>query len=122
MVSWTSMITEYAQHGRAKKALVVFEGMQKQNLEMNAITFTGVISAGTHAGLVDKAQHYFNGMINGHQIKPTMKHYSNIELGKLAAEKIISLEPQNSEACHIIQYVCCSRKLVRGVQFEKTEA
>jgi len=74
LVSWTSMITKYAQHGRAKKALMVFEGMQKQNLEVNAITFTGVISASTHVGLVDKVQYYFNVMINDHQIKPTMKH------------------------------------------------
>jgi len=69
--------------------------MQKQNLDVNAITFTDVVSAGTHVGPIDKVQYYFNVMINDHQIKPTKKHYCNIELGKLGAEKIISLEPQN---------------------------
>ncbi|KAG4921944.1 hypothetical protein JHK82_050902 [Glycine max] len=57
--------------------------MQKQNLDVNAITFTDVVSAGTHVGPIDKVQYYFNVMINDHQIKPTKKHYCNIELGKL---------------------------------------
>jgi len=140
LVSWNSMISGYAQHGQAKKALEVFEEMQRQKLQVDAITFIGVISACTHAGLVDKGQNYFNVMINDHHINPTMEHYScmidlysragmiekamdiingmpfppaatvwrivlaasrvhrNIELGKLAAEKIIALEPQDSAA------------------------
>ncbi|KAL9322675.1 hypothetical protein ACSQ67_010728 [Phaseolus vulgaris] len=140
LVSWNSMISGYAQHGQAKKALEVFEEMQKQKLQVDAITFIGVISACTHAGLVEKGQNYFNVMINDHHVNPTMEHYScmidlysragmmekamdiingmpfppaatvwrivlgasrvhhNIELGKLAAEKIIALEPQDSAA------------------------
>lgn len=140
LVSWNSMISGYAQHGHAKKALEVFEKMQKQNLEVDAITFIGVISACTHAGLVDEGQSYFNLMVNDHRINPTIEHYScmvdlysraglinkamdiingmpfppcatvwrtllaacrvhrNMELGKLAAEKLISLQPQHSAA------------------------
>ncbi|MED6205250.1 Pentatricopeptide repeat-containing protein [Stylosanthes scabra] len=140
LVSWNSMISGYAQHGQANKALEVFEKMQKQNMEMDVVTFVGVISACTHAGLVDKGEKYFNLMINDHHISPTVEHYScmidlysragrlekaietingmpfspgatiwrtllaaarvhrNIELGKLAAEKLISLQPQHSAA------------------------
>ncbi|KAK7261224.1 hypothetical protein RIF29_27529 [Crotalaria pallida] len=138
LVSWNSMISGYAQHGQAKKALEVFEQMQKQNLQVDAVTFVGVFSACTHAGLVDEGQNYFNMMINDHHIDPTMEHYScmidlysragnlekamdivnempfppgatvwrtllaasrvhrNLELGKLAAEKLILLQPQDS--------------------------
>nr|KYP43916.1 Pentatricopeptide repeat-containing protein At2g27610 family [Cajanus cajan] len=140
LVSWNSMISGYAQHGQAKRALEIFEEMQKQNMEVDGITFIGVISACTHAGLVEKGQNYFDVMINDHHINPTMEHFScmidlysragmlgkamdiingmpfppaatvwrsvlaasrvhrDIELGKLAAEKIISLEPQDSAA------------------------
>ncbi|KAK9280022.1 hypothetical protein L1049_013707 [Liquidambar formosana] len=140
LVSWNSMISGYAQHGYARKALKVFEDMQRQNLEMDGITFIGVISACTHVGLVDEGQRYFNIMIRNHCIDPTMEHYScmvdlysragmlkkamdlinampfaagatiwrtllaacrvhlDIELGKLAAEKLISLQPQDSAA------------------------
>ncbi|CAL5200650.1 unnamed protein product [Lathyrus oleraceus] len=140
LVSWNSMISGYAQHGQAKKALEVFDAMQKRNMEVDVVTFIGVITACTHAGLVEKGQSYFNSMINDHHINPTMKHYScmidlysragmlekamdiinempfppgatvwrtllgaarvhrNIELGEVAAEKLISLQPEDSAA------------------------
>ncbi|XP_054786145.1 pentatricopeptide repeat-containing protein At2g27610 [Prosopis cineraria] len=140
LVSWNSMISGYAQHGHANKAVEVFEKMQNQNMKVDAITFIGVISACTHAGLVDEGQRYFNMMVNDHHIGPTMEHYScmidlysragllgkamdiingmpfppcttvwrtllaacrvhrNMDLGKLAAEKLILLQPQHSAA------------------------
>ncbi|KAI4334257.1 hypothetical protein L6164_018968 [Bauhinia variegata] len=140
LVSWNSMISGYAQHGHAKKALEIFDEMKKQNLEMDAITFIGVITACTHAGLVEDGQNYINMMVNDHHIRPTTELYScmvdlygragilakamdvingmpfppcatvwrtllsacrvhrNIELGKLASEKLIALEPQDSTA------------------------
>ncbi|KAL4595604.1 hypothetical protein ACB092_12G104000 [Castanea dentata] len=76
LVSWNSMISGYAQHGHGKKALEIFEEMRRRNLEMDDITFIGVISACTHAGLVDEGQRYFNMMVKDHDIDPTMEHYS----------------------------------------------
>ncbi|KAF8403255.1 hypothetical protein HHK36_011356 [Tetracentron sinense] len=140
LVAWNSMISGYAQHGHGKKALEIFEEMQSESLEMDGITFIGVISACTHAGLVDEGRRYFDLMVKDHHINPTMEHYAcmvdlysragkleesmdlikkmpfpagatvwrtllgacrvhlNLELGKLAAENIISLEPQDSAA------------------------
>lgn len=140
LVSWNSMISGYAQHGHAKKALEVFREMQQQNLKMDGITFIGVITACTHAGLVDEGQKYFDIMVKDHNINPTMEHYScmvdlysragmlekaldiintmpfaatatvwrtilaasrvhrNLDLGKLAGEKLISLQPEDSAA------------------------
>ncbi|KAK6926607.1 Pentatricopeptide repeat [Dillenia turbinata] len=57
LVSWNSMISGYAQHGDGKKALAIFEEMQKENWELDAITFIGVITACTHTGLVDEDVH-----------------------------------------------------------------
>ncbi|XP_059659374.1 pentatricopeptide repeat-containing protein At2g27610 [Cornus florida] len=140
LVSWNSMISGYAQHGYGKKALQVFEEMRRNNLEMDNITFIGVISACTHAGLVDEGRRYFDMMVKDLHIKPTMEIYScmvdlygragmlekamdlinampfpagatvwrtllaacrvhlNVELGKHAAEKLISIQPQDSAA------------------------
>ncbi|XP_022755969.1 pentatricopeptide repeat-containing protein At2g27610 [Durio zibethinus] len=140
LVSWNSMISGYAQHGHANKALKVFEEVQRQNMEMDDITFIGVLSACSHAGLVDEGEKYFNMMVKNHHISPTMEVYScmvdlysragmlkkamdiinrmpfpagttvwrtllaacrvhhNLELGKLAAEQLISLQPQDSAA------------------------
>ncbi|PSR89868.1 Pentatricopeptide repeat-containing protein [Actinidia chinensis var. chinensis] len=140
LVSWNSMISGYAQHGYGKKAIKVFEEMRMENLKMDGITFIGVITACTHAGLVDEGQRYFNMMADDLCIDPTMEHYScmvdlysragmlekamdlindmpfpagatvwrtllaacrlhlNLDLGKLAAENLISLQPQDSAA------------------------
>lgn len=140
LVSWNSMISGFAQHGQGKKALEVFMDMQRQQLKVDGITFIGVISACTHAGLVDEGERYFNMMVQDHNICPTMELYScmvdlysragmlekamdiingmpfpasatvwrtllascrvhrNLGLGKLAAQKLISLQPQDSAA------------------------
>lgn len=140
LVSWNSMISGYAQHGYGKKALSVFKEMKNRNLEMDVITFIGVISACTHTGLVNEGEVYFNMMVNNPHISPTMEIYScmvdlysragildkamalidgmpfpagatvwrtllaacrvhrNLELGKIAAEKLISCQPQDSAA------------------------
>lgn len=140
LVSWNSIISGFAQHGQGKKALELFANMQRQQLEMDGITFIGVISACTHAGLVDEGQRYFNLMVDDHNICPTMEHFScmvdlysragmlekamdiingmpfpasatvwrtllaacrvhrNLKLGKLAAERLIFLKPQDSAA------------------------
>ncbi|BBN69683.1 Tetratricopeptide repeat-like superfamily protein [Prunus dulcis] len=133
LVSWNSMISGYAQHGNGKKVLETKFGNGR-------ITFIIMISACTHAGLVDEGEKYFNIMVQDYHIDPTMEHYScmvdlysragnlekamdiingmpfeaganawrallgacrihrNIELGKLAAEKLIALQPQDSAA------------------------
>ncbi|XP_021904317.1 pentatricopeptide repeat-containing protein At2g27610 [Carica papaya] len=138
LVSWNSMICGHAQHGHANKALSVFEEMRKQNMEMDGITFIGIITACAHAGLVVEGERYFTIMRKDHQIDAKMEHYScmvdlysragrlekamniinempfpagatvwrtilaacrihlNLELGKYAAEKLISLQPQDS--------------------------
>lgn len=140
LVSWNSMISGYAQHGYAPKALQIFEEMQNRNMEMDVITFIGVISACTHTGLVNEGQKYFDMMVKDLHIPPSMEIYScmvdlysragllekamdlinempfpagatvwrtllaacrvhrNVEIGKLAAEKLISLQPQDSAA------------------------
>ncbi|XP_051113370.1 pentatricopeptide repeat-containing protein At2g27610 [Andrographis paniculata] len=75
-VSWNSMITGYAQHGYGEKALNVFNEMRRKKLEMDEITFIGVISACTHSGLVKDGERYFDMMANSLRISPTMEIYS----------------------------------------------
>ncbi|KAL8148062.1 pentatricopeptide repeat-containing protein At2g27610 [Apium graveolens] len=76
IVSWNSMLSGYSQHGYGTKALEIFEEMQTQNLELDEVTFIGVLTACTHAGLVEKGQSYFDMMVKDHNIDPTMEHYS----------------------------------------------
>eukprot|EP01018_Ginkgo_biloba_P033469 Gb_14617 [translate_table: standard] len=76
MVSWTTMITGCAQHGRGEEALYLFQQMLEEGMKPNEITYVGVLSACNHAGLADEGCHYFNSMSQEHGIIPTVEHYS----------------------------------------------
>ncbi|KAK7318536.1 hypothetical protein RJT34_03239 [Clitoria ternatea] len=72
---WNSMISTYAQHGEAAKALEVFEHMIKEGVKPNYVTFVGVLSACSHAGLLDLGFHHFESM-SEFGIEPGIDHYA----------------------------------------------
>ncbi|XP_058069502.1 putative pentatricopeptide repeat-containing protein At5g52630 [Magnolia sinica] len=76
LISWTSMITGFAQHGRSKEALQLFEDMRLAGVPPNKITFVGVLAACSHAGMVDEALSYFEMMKRDYRIRPVMDHYA----------------------------------------------
>ncbi|XP_061357673.1 pentatricopeptide repeat-containing protein At5g27110 [Gastrolobium bilobum] len=76
LVSWTSMITAYGSHGQAYEALELFAEMLKSNVKPDRVTFLAILSACSHAGLVDEGCYYFNQMINVFSIIPRVEHYS----------------------------------------------
>ncbi|XP_063941036.1 putative pentatricopeptide repeat-containing protein At1g68930 [Daucus carota subsp. sativus] len=75
-VSWTALVSGYAQFGKAKETIDLFENMLAHGLEPDGITFIGVLSACSRAGLVDKGRQYFQSMIEDHGIKPILDHYT----------------------------------------------
>lgn len=88
MISWSSMISAFSQHGRSQEALQLFEEMLSAGEKPNKITFVGVLSACSQAGLVDKALQYFDMMKTRYKIKPIMEHYAclidmYVRLGRL---------------------------------------
>ncbi|KAF8411527.1 hypothetical protein HHK36_004079 [Tetracentron sinense] len=139
-VSWTSMIIALAQHGLGEEAIELFEKMLSFGIKPDHITYVGVISACTHAGMVEQGQSYYTLMQNEHRIEPTLSHYAcmidlfgragllqeaqdfiekmpiepdviawgsllasckvhkNTELAKIAAERLLLIEPENSGA------------------------
>ncbi|KAI7982192.1 Pentatricopeptide repeat-containing protein [Camellia lanceoleosa] len=76
VVSWTSMITAYGTHGQAFEALKLFSKMQQTNTKPDRVTFLALMSACSHAGLVDEGCYYFNSMVADYRIKPTVEDYS----------------------------------------------
>ncbi|XP_042500257.1 pentatricopeptide repeat-containing protein At2g22070 [Macadamia integrifolia] len=75
-ISWTSMIIALAQHGMGEEAVELFEKMLTVGVQPDHITYVGVLSACTHAGLVEQGQNYFNLMQSVHRILPTQSHYA----------------------------------------------
>jgi pentatricopeptide repeat protein len=75
VVSWSTMILAYAQHGHGQEALQLFEQMQQEGVKPDLITFMGVLSACSNVGLVDEGQRYFQSMSRDHALTPTVEHY-----------------------------------------------
>eukprot|EP01018_Ginkgo_biloba_P005078 Gb_12201 [translate_table: standard] len=138
VASWNAMIAGYAMHGHGLDALKLFHQMQWAGAKPDHITFTGVLSACSHTGLVNEGWKYFNCMTQDYGIVHSLEHYAcmvdllgraghldeaqnfinnmplvpnasvwgallggcrihcNIELGKLVAEHLLELEPENA--------------------------
>ncbi|KAL8515523.1 hypothetical protein ACS0TY_014275 [Phlomoides rotata] len=79
-VSWNSVISAYAQHGEGNEAIVWFEAMQRGSnaIRPDKATFTAVLSACSHSGLVSDGVRIFNVMVKDYGIKPEMHHFSCI--------------------------------------------
>lgn len=74
--TYSSMIVGFAIHGCASSTLELFEEMVKKDVMPNHVTFVGVLTACSHAGLVEKGQHMFKIMEKSYGVKPSYDHYN----------------------------------------------
>ena len=101
-VSWTALVSGYAQFGKAKETISIFEMMISEGIKPDAVTFIGVLSSCSRSGLVDKGKEIFNSMPK-FGISPNKDHYTcMIDLfsraGKLKeAENFIKQMPGNPD-------------------------
>ena len=141
VISWNSVICGLAHNGNGVEAIEMFEKMRSTNIKPNQITFIGVLSACSHAGLVDQGKYYFDFMKYDCCLEPTSEHYTcivdllgrfglideamsflgemeangvevpasvwgavlgacrihkNIQVGKIAGERILEMKPHDS--------------------------
>ncbi|KAI3971000.1 hypothetical protein MKX01_024647 [Papaver californicum] len=75
LVTWTTIISGLAMHGKGKEAVNHFQEMEKQGLKPNRVTFLSVMNACSHGGLVEQGREFFEQMVNVYQINPDIKHY-----------------------------------------------
>ncbi|XP_038893031.1 putative pentatricopeptide repeat-containing protein At1g68930 isoform X1 [Benincasa hispida] len=75
-VSWTALVSGYAQFGKANETISLFETMLAHGMVPDGVTFVGVLSACSRAGLVEKGYHYFECMVKEHGITPLPDHYT----------------------------------------------
>ncbi|KMS95874.1 hypothetical protein BVRB_004140 [Beta vulgaris subsp. vulgaris] len=75
-VAWTSILASYAMHGCGREALEVFENMVKSGIRPDHVTFTHLLSACSHAGLISEGRKYFEDMSRFFGVHPRVDHYS----------------------------------------------
>ncbi|VAH58308.1 unnamed protein product [Triticum turgidum subsp. durum] len=138
--TWTAIILGLAVNGHGEEAINMFDRMLRAFEAPDEVTFIGVLTACTHAGLVDKGRDFFLSMTVTYRIAPNVMHYGcmidllgragklrealetigkmpmkpssaiwgtllaacrvhgNSEIGELAAERLLELDPENSMA------------------------
>ncbi|XP_006649982.1 pentatricopeptide repeat-containing protein At1g05750, chloroplastic-like [Oryza brachyantha] len=73
---WNAVIVGLAMNGLVTKSLDMFSEMELSSTATpNEITFTGVLSACRHAGLVEEGQRFFKLMQHKYHILPNIRHY-----------------------------------------------
>ncbi|OVA13583.1 Pentatricopeptide repeat [Macleaya cordata] len=71
---WTAMISGMAIHGFGERSMELFEDMVRSGVKPNVVTFVGLLSGCTHAGLVKEGLMYFERMKSEFGIEPTVEH------------------------------------------------
>ncbi|XP_024528316.1 pentatricopeptide repeat-containing protein At1g05750, chloroplastic isoform X2 [Selaginella moellendorffii] len=104
LITWNSMITACARHGQALQAVELVRGMEQAGWSPDKVTLTVILSACSHAGLLDKAYECFQLMRGEYEIDPGPDHYGSIvdllcRAGKLGeAEALIEKLPDPASA------------------------
>lgn len=76
IVSWSTMISGMAMNGNGKHALPLFSLMLIDGVSPDDVTFIGLLSACSHAGLVNQGLMFFKAMDGVYGISPQMQHYA----------------------------------------------
>ncbi|ONK65613.1 uncharacterized protein A4U43_C07F38880 [Asparagus officinalis] len=76
LVSWNAIISAYSQNGDGHEVVHYFRVLQKEEILLDHATFTTVLSACSHAGLVEEGHLIFSSMIKDYDIEPQLDHYS----------------------------------------------
>ncbi|KAL4580831.1 hypothetical protein LXL04_017035 [Taraxacum kok-saghyz] len=75
VITWNSIITGLAIHGRATEALDHFNKMQEFRVPLSDVTYIAVLTACSHGGLVDQGLSIFNQMVRTNGLTPRIEHY-----------------------------------------------
>ncbi|XP_076939102.1 pentatricopeptide repeat-containing protein At4g16470-like isoform X2 [Bidens hawaiensis] len=102
VITWTSLISGYGQHGKVKEVLECFNMMIHEGFRPNSVTFLAVLSACSHGGLINEGRDYFRSMTKDYGIEPREKHYA-------AMVDILGRAGKLNEAYEFVKHAPCKR-------------
>nr|AER41630.1 CRR4 [Oryza sativa f. spontanea] len=103
IITWTTMISGFAFNGLCRDALLVYNNMCREGVQLDDTVFIAALAACAHGGLLQEGWSIFNEMVERYNIQPRMEHYGcmvdllgRAELIEYVSKKITELEPFNS--------------------------
>ncbi|XP_014490396.1 pentatricopeptide repeat-containing protein At1g03540 [Vigna radiata var. radiata] len=94
-ITFSTMMKGYGMHGKCEEVFELFDKLVEAGERPDGVTFTTVLSACSHGGLIDKGREYFEMMEVRFGVKPELHHYTCMVdmLGRVGqveeAEKLI---------------------------------
>nr|XP_034588523.1 putative pentatricopeptide repeat-containing protein At3g15130 [Setaria viridis] len=76
VVSWTAMINGLGKHGLGREAVGMFEQMRADGVEPDEVAYLALLSACSHAGLVEECRLYFSRIRQERRVRPRAEHYA----------------------------------------------
>lgn len=76
LISWTVMIAGYGMHGFGKEAISTLEKMKIAGIEPEESSFTSILYACKHSGLLKEGWKFFTSMRTEFNIEPKVEHYA----------------------------------------------
>ena len=76
LIAWNGMIAAYAHHGYGNEAITLFNKMQVLGFQANDVTYVGLLTACSHAGLFDEGFKYFEELLKNRYIQVREDHYT----------------------------------------------
>jgi len=76
VVSWNAILGGCAMHGHGNEALKHFEQMCEEGVQPDDITFVCLLSACSHAGLVDEGMRCYVSMTTVYMVSAKLEHYT----------------------------------------------
>jgi pentatricopeptide repeat protein len=74
IVTWTALITGYAELGEVEEAATTFAKMVGEGCKPNGVTFLGILAACGNVGLIEQAHICFDAMQGGYGVIPILDH------------------------------------------------
>ncbi|XP_058097873.1 pentatricopeptide repeat-containing protein At1g08070, chloroplastic-like [Magnolia sinica] len=78
VLAWNTIISGMAMHGHANESHRLFNEMQEVGVRPDDMTFVAVLSACSHAGMVDEGRRLLGCMSRRYGIEPKVEHYGCI--------------------------------------------
>ncbi|KAK1413935.1 hypothetical protein QVD17_29672 [Tagetes erecta] len=95
---YNAMISGYAIHGCHSEAIAIFRELKNEGVTPDSITFTHVLSACRHCGLITEGLEIFVSMVTEYDVAPSIEHYGCVvsllsKCGKFEAFRLVKNMP-----------------------------
>ncbi|KAL6506559.1 hypothetical protein OROGR_024740 [Orobanche gracilis] len=123
--SWTVMISCLADYGHGEEGISLFKKMENSGLCPDGVSFSAILSACSHIGLLHEGQELFEKMVNVYDIMPAVEHYGcMIDLfgraGKIVeAYQIIMSMPMKPNSVILRSYLSACKQHGRVLYADK---